>query len=248
MCVTVEARDPQRISEAEVLAKAIGADQGQGVVEENELRVVLLADAAEIWDHTARRHGMPVGWGQLDLRTGAGNLSRKQPLARAMGRTLGTVVDATGGWGHDAALLACMGWTVTCVERHPMLAALLELSLVEAQRHPPLLEAIGERLTICRGESERILSRMEEAPDVIYLDPMFEPRTNSALPRKPAQLLQRVVGPDTDAVELLTVARARCHRVVVKRPDDGVPLAATPNLTFKGRLVRYDVYLQSIGG
>ena len=246
MLVTVEARHSDRQLEAQELARRIGGTEASGAVAHDEVRIVLFADCAEIWDHTTRRHGLPVGWAQLDLRVGAGNLSHKQPLAKAMGKRVETVFDATGGWGHDAALLACMGWTVTTIERHPVLAALLDLSLAEAQRYADLVDAIGGRLQVCQGEAAQILTDLPWTPDCVYLDPMFESHRGSALPRKPAQLLQRIVKPDTDATDMLELARAHCRRVVVKRPDDGEPLRATPDLTFKGRLVRYDVYLQPI--
>jgi hypothetical protein len=86
--------------------------------------------------------------------------------------------------------------------------------------------------------------------DVIYMDPMFEARHGSALPKKPAQLLHRLVSPDadSDACEVLEMARRICHRVVVKRPDDGAPLAPNPDLTFATKQVRYDVYLQIMSG
>jgi len=244
--VTIEARHPDRQLEAQTLALRTGGTEACGDVGLDEIRIVLLEDHAEIWDHTTRRHGLQVGWAQLDLRTGAGNLSHKQPLARAMGKKVQTVFDATGGWGHDAALLSCMGWTVTVVERHPVLAALLNLSLTEAQRHADLLAAIGGRLQVCQGEAAQLLTELPWTPDCVYLDPMFDPRKGSALPRKPAQLLQRIMKPDADATDLFNTARAHCRRVVVKRPDDGEPLGAPPDLTFKGRLVRYDVYLQPI--
>jgi 16S rRNA (guanine1516-N2)-methyltransferase len=81
-------------------------------------------------------------------------------------------------------------------------------------------------------------------PDVIYLDPMFSARRkSSALPKKPAQVLQALAVAGGEA-KLLAAARRSVGRVVVKRPQDGPPIEADPTLVFSGRLVRYDVYLQ----
>jgi 16S rRNA (guanine1516-N2)-methyltransferase len=163
-----------------------------------------------------------------------------------MGKRAKHILDATGGFGHDAALLTCMGWDVTCVERHPFLAAILELAVAQIRDNPDLHQAIGDRLRVVHGDASTVLSAGEWPcpPDVVYLDPMFEGRSGSAKPRKRAQLLQRLLGTDQDAPDLLVTARAVCGRVVVKRPDDGPPLAPSPDVVFKGRLVRYDVYLQ----
>lgn len=241
--MTVEARAERRREEARQLAKALGTRMQTGKVREDELRIVLLEDGAELWDASVRRHGMPLSFKSLDLRTGAGNLSHKQPLAKAIGSKATTVLDATGGWGHDAALLACMGWEVTCVERVGLLAHAQALAIAQAQTYPPLADALAGRLVSHHGDSSVLMARLPRH-DVIYLDPMFEPRKGSALPKKPAQLLQRIVGQDLGAPDLLAQARTCAARVVVKRPNDGQVLAANPDLQFKGRLVRYDVYLQ----
>ncbi|MCH2135411.1 MAG: class I SAM-dependent methyltransferase [Phycisphaerales bacterium] len=244
--VSVEARCEQRQVEAAQLAVAAEGELSDGPIDESEIRIVLLPSSAELWDHQSRRKGLPIGFSNIDLRTGAGNLSRRQPLAKAIGPRAQTVIDVTAGLGHDAALLACMGWTVTCVERVPVLAAMLNLAMVESARNHDLDRHLGGRLNVVAGDSIDLLRSGALKGDVIYLDPMFEPgtRKGSALPKKPAQLLQRIAGADVDSVELLAHARACARRVVVKRPDGGPPLDPNPDLVFKARLVRYDVYLQ----
>lgn len=243
--VTIEARETGRLDEAKRLATEANASFADGLLADDEVRIVLLQDAAELWDHRSRRHGMRIGFHGIDLRTGSGNLSHRQPLARSLGLRCRHVLDATGGLGHDAALLACMGWRVTCVERIPALAAILGLAVRESMRSTRHAEMLKDRLSVVHGEAADVIKAGSMEPDVIYMDPMFEPRRGSALPRKPAQLLHRLAERDADAPELLRVARAACPRVVVKRPDDGPPLAPDPDLTFNTRVVRYDVYLQT---
>lgn len=246
--VTIEPRDTGRLEEAQRLAVEAKATLAYGPVAEDELRIMLLKDAAELWDHHSKRHGMTLGFQSIDLRTGSGNLSHRQPLARSLGPHCETILDVTGGFGYDAALLACMGWQVTCVERVPAMAAMLGLALRESMRSVSHAEALQDRLTVMHGEAKEVIQARSVPMDVIYMDPMFEPRQGSALPRKPAQLLHRLVEPNWDAGDLFKVAQMACHRVVVKRPDDGPPLAPNPDLTFTTRQVRYDVYLQTTGG
>ena len=74
-------------------------------------------------------------------------------------------------------------------------------------------------------------------------------RRESALAKRPLRLLRELVGTDADSQELLAVARAVARRrVVVKRPDHTPPLAPGPQDSYRGKLVRYDVYLRSGSG
>ncbi len=164
-------------------------------------------------------------------------LTRRQPLARAIGRQARTVVDATAGFAQDAFLLAGLGLTVTAIERNAVVAALVEDGLRRA--------AGGARLRIVCAEAATLLPQLDPAPDVVYLDPMFPPkRKKSAAVRKEMHVLRALVGADTDTQALLA-AGLRCarQRVVVKRPDDAPPLAPHPAVSYPGKLVRYDVYL-----
>lgn len=84
----------------------------------------------------------------------------------------------------------------------------------------------------------------QEAPQVIYLDPMFPHRDKSALVKKEMRLFRPLVGDDLDADELLDAALALAsHRVVVKRPRKA-PAIAGGNVSFslEGNAGRFDVY------
>ena len=59
-----------------------------------------------------------------------------QMIAKAVGIQPGvrpSVLDATAGLGRDAFILAELGCPVTLIERHPLIAALLEDGLLRAQ-------------------------------------------------------------------------------------------------------------------
>lgn len=223
------------------MAGQCGVRLAAGDVQQEEIRIVLFEDREEVWDSQSRHHGLPLSFHGIDLRTGSGNLSRKQPLGKAIGSAATTVVDATAGLGHDACLLACMGWQVTAIERDPFIACMLQIAVEDVQRHPELQSRIADRLTVKHGDAEVLLEASHA--DVIYLDPMFTGRRRkSALPKKPAQLLQALAEPSDDE-KLLASARSTAHRVVVKRPSDIDPIGMSPDLIFEGRQVRYDVYL-----
>ncbi len=174
------------------------------------------------------------------------NLSRRQPLARAVGARVRRIVDATAGLGQDALLLAAMGYEVIALERSPVVAALLRDGVARAQHDQRLARLIGDRLRVLNVEARELIPQLRPRPDTIYIDPMFPPkRRRSALPPKRVRWLRDLVGDDADAAELAELClRFADKRVVIKRADDAPALLPAPNLSYRTKLVRYDVYLK----
>ncbi len=174
----------------------------------------------------------------LQYRTSQGG-KFKEPLAKAVGVSGAgaslTVLDATAGVGRDAYLLASLGCQVTMLERSPVLAALLE----------DALERLSEdvSLTLIYQDACDFMKTCD-APDVVYLDPMFPEKKKSALVKKDMQLLQRMVGYSEDETKLISLAlEVAKSRVVVKRPQWAAPLDnRKPHWQIKGKRYRFDVY------
>ena len=174
--------------------------------------------------------------------------SRRQPIALAVGlkKSTPTLVDATAGLGRDAMLLASLGCTVIGVERSAILGAMLSDALQRAETMPAGSRIRQCRFTLIVADAVDVLARMsdQERPDVVYLDPMYPPRSKSALPKKEMRILRRLVGDDPDADAVFEAARAAARdRVVVKRTPRAPPLAPAPTTSHRGKLARYDVYL-----
>lgn len=189
--------------------------------------------------------------GSMGYRRRAG-FRRDELLARAVGikgRDLPTILDATAGLGRDAFMLASLGCEVILCERHPVVLALLEDGLRRARQWPALAPVIG-RMHLVAGDAAAYLdSTAAVVPDVVVLDPMFPERGKSALVKKPMRLFHGLVGTDPDADGLLGRAMAKARRrVVVKRPLHAPALGGlTPSLSYKGKAVRFDVYLTGVG-
>ncbi|MEO1750374.1 class I SAM-dependent methyltransferase [Thiofaba sp. EF100] len=185
--------------------------------------------------------------GSMGYRQRAG-FRRDELLARAVGIKGGylpSILDATAGLGRDAFMLASLGCELTLCERHPVVFALLEDGLCRAGQVPALAPVIG-RMHLVAGDAAAYLdSAAALAPDVVVLDPMFPERGKSALVKKPMRLFHGLVGMDPDADGLLERAMAKARRrVVVKRPLHAPALGGlAPSLSYKGKAVRFDVYL-----
>lgn len=186
--------------------------------------------------------GGPMGYRQRQ------GFRRDDLLPRAVGIKAGvrpTLLDATAGLGRDAFMLAGMGCPVTLHERHPVVHALLDDGLRRARSEPRLAETLARMQLLALDSLAGGFSSAEADFDVIYLDPMFPERSKTALVKKPMRLFHALVGTDADADQLLGMALPMARkRVVVKRPLYAPPLAGlAPDLDYKGKAVRFDVYL-----
>ena len=229
---------------AEELAHELALPFVTTVETDFDLLLVVTSGHLELRDNRDPQVGpVCVDFSHFDLRPYSPHLSRRQPLARALGKKAQTVVDATAGYCQDALLFTLMGYRTTAIERSPVVLALARDGLRRLTARSGI--TLGKRLRLIEGDGRVLLPSITPPPEVIYLDPMFPPkRKKSAAVKKEMRLLRALVGDDPDAHELLEISRrVALDRVVVKRPDDAPPLAPDPSMSLVGKLVRYDVYL-----
>ena len=168
--------------------------------------------------------------------------------AKIKGAQSPTAIDCTAGLGQDSFLLAAAGFTVRMFERDETIAALLEDGLMRAGNNP-MISSVAKRMSLDHSDSlqylESLAQSSEQAPDVIYLDPMFPARQKSAAVKKKFQLLHVLEKPCDEAEEdaLIRAAfAAGSRKVVIKRPVKGGHLAGIkPSYSITGKAVRYDV-------
>ncbi len=169
-----------------------------------------------------------------------------QDIAKAVGLNKGvkpSVLDATGGLGRDAFVLASLGCNVTMIERSPVVATLLEDGLRRALEDRDV-SPIAEQMSLLKGNAIELMKASENKYDVVYLDPMFPHREKSALVKKEMRLFQDLLGDDPDADQLLEPALELAeYRVVVKRPRLAPDLnGQAPTYRLEGKACRYDIY------
>ncbi|WP_394754688.1 class I SAM-dependent methyltransferase [Crenothrix sp.] len=167
-------------------------------------------------------------------------------LAQAVGRKTKTVIDATTGWGQDSLHIFRMGYNVTCMERSPIMAELLTDGFIRLAQLDWMQRLQLQPPQLFTGNAIDLLANLDNAPDCIYLDPMFPPkRKKSALAKKSMTVLRDLLGDDQDKEQLFARAlQATGKRVVVKSPDDAEALGGKPNESYHGKLLRYDVYFK----
>ena len=193
-----------------------------------------------------KHKGFKVDFLGIDRRTGAGNLSRKQPLPKAIGQSTRSVLDVTAGFCGDAFRLSMMGYSVTALERSPVIATLVEDGIRRAKEDREFWAEFGEHFRFVRGDI--LDGNTPEPHDVVYMDPMFPPkRKKSALPPGPIQRIQSLVGFDNpnETIELFNHAfEFATKKIVLKRPTYTKELLQKPAHVFEGKLARYEVYLK----
>ncbi len=131
-----------------------------------------------------------------------------QSIAKAAGLNKGVtpvVLDATA-----AVMRLCwrsLGCRVQMVERHPVVAALLEDGLQRAKQDDEIGAWVSERISLLHASSHDALQQLASdpnftSPDVVYLDPMYphpENKKKTALVKKEMRVFQSLVGADNDA-------------------------------------------------
>ena len=170
---------------------------------------------------------------------------RSQLIARAIGLKSyphPTILDLTAGLGRDAFVLANLGAKVLMIERHPIVALLLKDGLKRAQTVKWFKELNLELMEI---DAQVYLFSLKKRFNIIYMDPMYPVRKKSALVKKEMRILRRLIGTDEDTSELLALALKKAKfRVIVKRPRFSDPISGqNPDIVYKGKSSRFDVYL-----
>lgn len=155
-----------------MVARVVDTPLGRGLVDDNEPTLTPLV---------------------IDLAHGR-KLRSEDDLIKALGREKGvrTVVDATAGLGRDAISLKNAGFDVVAVERAPLVQELWRDALV---RHTPL------RLRFVADDAATYLKSVAgtaDAPDAVFLDPMYPHADRKALQQRELRLLRAAVGDDVD--------------------------------------------------
>ncbi len=174
---------------------------------------------------------------------------RNQLIVRAVGIKKGntpSILDATAGFAQDAFVFAYQGSQVTLLERSSVIVALLEDGIKRAERHTEIGKLVHDNIHLVHADAIDYMRHLKEneLPDVIFLDPMFPEKNNTALVKKEMRVFRDIIGKDSDAKKLLPIALEKAkNRVVVKRPNHANWLNdMRPSVEMKSKKHRFDIY------
>lgn len=180
---------------------------------------------------------------------------KSQGLGKALGLARYSdlkVLDATAGLGRDALLIAHLGCEVVMLERSNLVYALLADGLARARvSEEQYIAPAVSRMSLQQAEAREyfvgVSKKERPQPDVIYLDPMFPPRSKSAKVKKDIALLHDLLGVEEDFPSLLEAAITAARlRVVVKRPGNKSDATVrAPSFTVPGKTAHFEVYVSS---
>jgi 16S rRNA (guanine1516-N2)-methyltransferase len=216
----------------------------QDYAEMNNLDLVLEWHDGQYWLHSDNPKERPIGIEidrelQRHIDFFKRSSLQKELLARAIGVKgpfRPKVLDLSAGLLGDTLLFLSFGCEVVALERHPVIAFLIQSALARAS-HPAL-----KKLTFIPQDASQFLNSTWEG-DVIFYDPMFEDPNQKASPRKEMRIFRNMVGEDSDGREVFEQALKKYpKRLVVKRPKHSQALSPVEAVNFTGKATRYDVY------
>ncbi len=192
------------------------------------------------------------------------NQAYHHPRGELLGRALGryvvpselNIVDATAGFGIDACIFAAMGCRVLALEREKVLFDALVESVGQLLAMPNHLFGM-DRLMLINQDAllyfDALLLGEGSLPDVIYLDPMFEPTSKKAKTKKGMQALRDTLVKTSDSLvseqsllldQALKIAK---DRVLVKRKRTAPWIGGLePSYHIETKQIRIDVYKAKI--
>lgn len=235
MMLTVGYDIPEQYPQACLIAQQLNLP----VAEFSALQLIVTADKLTL--NSIKQRPLFVDFNAVHM---SAHLSKNHGLIKACKPKPGLkIIDATAGWGKDALMLATKGAQVLMLERHPVMALLLNDGLKRCTS-----KRLSLNLSLRTTDALTYLTTLAatDYPDIIYLDPMHPKRQKSALVKKELQALQLLIGPDSDALALLQLAQQRVQcKVVVKWPEHQPPLLP-PSTSIRGKTVRFDIFAPTI--
>lgn len=155
------------------------------------------------------------------------------------------IVDATGGLGVDGFMFASAGFNVTMLEKNPLVYTLLSDAYQRAAQVPHL-KTIMSRIRLEHIDAVEWFAKnanSPQAPDVIYLDPMYPIESRmKALPKKGMAIARALIGKTDRADELVRQALPCAkEKVVLKRPYYSDDSKGTSTV-YKSRSLRFEVF------
>ena len=116
--------------------------------------------------------------------------SNKHILKKIVKKKGSNVLDCTGGFARDSAIISSIGNTVTLIENNPIIMRVLNDSI--SRIRSTTMKNIFSNITTKFGDCIDFIKTTSRKYDYIYFDFMFNVN-NKALPSKKEQFLRKIV-------------------------------------------------------
>ena len=165
--------------------------------------------------------------------------NRKHQLNKIIKANNLDILDCTGGFAKDAAILASLGNNITLIEQNPMIMSLLIDARGKMKNDE--IRSVFNRIKIKFGNCIDFIRNTNKHFDYIYFDFMFN-INKSALPSKNEQFLRKIVKNDRNVN--INIIQETVQRVVSKIIiKDHISSNDYDNFdiinTYKGKTVKY---------
>ena len=150
-----------------------------------------------------------------------------------------SILDCTGGFARDAAILASLGNNVTLIERNPLIISLLVNASQKIKIYD--IQYIFSRIKIRFGNCIDFIKNTNQHFDYMYFDFMFN-INKSALPSKNEQFLRKIVKNDiNENLDIIheTIQRVRSKIIIKEHISSNDYVNFDIINTYKGKTVKY---------
>ncbi len=177
------------------------------------------------------------------FKTRISNFQSESLIKKAIGfseNTQQTILDITGGLGHDAFIMALLGEKVTLVEKNIGLCILIEEALKNLPSEAYFSKA-KSNITVINSDSRELVQKANQF-DVIFVDPMFNSQKKLKRTKQMEFLdmyLEEYDDPSVDFYE------TEFRRMVLKKELRSLSgIKDDPAISFKGTSIKFDVYFR----
>jgi hypothetical protein len=165
--------------------------------------------------------------------------NKKHVLNKILKKDQLTILDCTGGFARDSAIISSLGNNVTMIEENLIIMRILKDAISRIKNRK--VSCIFKRITIKLGNCLDYIKTTNKTYDYIYFDFMFK-TSNSALPSKREQFLRKIVKNDTAinrAIVEEVLQRVGCKVIIKEHIKSNSYQHLDIVNTYKERVVKY---------
>ena len=173
--------------------------------------------------------------------------NKKHVLSKIIKKDKLMVLDCTGGFARDSAIISSLGNNVTVIEENLIVMRILKDAMSRIKNRE--VSCIFKRITTKLGSCLDYIKTTNKIYDYIYFDFMFN-TSNTALPSKREQFLRKIVKNNIDintAIVDEVLQRVGCKVIIKEHIKSNNYQHLDIINTYKERVVKYHL-LQGING